>query len=480
MFNADKEKDFSTWFSEIISKAGLADLRYNVKGFVVFREWSVLAFNEMYALLERILQRKGHWPVLMPALIPEENLNKEAGHVKGFVPEVFWVTEHGAGEKFEQRMALRPTSETAFYHMYALWIRSYKDLPFKRYQRCQVWRHETNATRPFLRSREFYWIEAHCAFQNEQGAWSQVREDMETTKEFMHETLGVPFIFFQRPQWDRFAGAVETFAADTLTPDGRVLQQPSTHYLGENFSKPFNVQYVDASGAQQYAHLTCYGPAISRIFASVIAVHGDKKGLRFPFKVAPVQVVIVPFLNGVNDSKVLAYCEKLRVRLSLKFRVHTDASETRAGEKFYFWEMKGVPFRVEVGSRELKSKKAIVFRRDSETKKEVSLPGVERFIEKTALDYDATLRMTADKAFKNNTVNVSSWDELKAHARDGKFIRANFCSTAMNGVECAEKIEKELGLSVRGSIPFREEKTFGPCVACGKPSTKVVYVGKQY
>ena len=293
-FNIDREKNFSEWFSEIIKTAELADLRYNVKGFLVFQPWAVLCMEKMYDFFEGALQKKGHLPYWYPSLIPEKNFFVEKEHVEGFTPQVFWVTEAGAGEKLEEKLALRPTSETAFYQMFALWIRSHKDLPFKTYQRAQVFRYETKATRPFLRSREFHWIETHCAFGTAEEAERQVQEDMETTKEMLHDTFGIPFIFFERPQWDKFAGAERSFAADVISPDGRVVQQPSTHFLGQNFSKAFNVTFSDKDTKEKFCFLTCYGPAISRIFASLIITHGDNKGLRFPFEIAPLQVIIVP------------------------------------------------------------------------------------------------------------------------------------------------------------------------------------------
>ena len=267
-----KNENFSEWYTQVVQKCELCDLRYNVKGFVVFQPWSVLSMEKMYSIFNSVLQRKGHKPYFFPTVIPEGNLKKEASHVAGFTPEVFWVT--GAGnDTFEERLALRPTSETAFYQMFGTWIRSYKDLPFKTYQRANVFRYETKATRPFLRSREFHWIEAHCAHATKEDAMKQVHEDMETTQEILHDVFALPFIFFQRPQWDKFAGAENTFAADVLNPDGRVVQQPSTHLLNQSFAKAFNVSYKDAKGKDNFVWLTCYGPAMSRIFASVVIVH---------------------------------------------------------------------------------------------------------------------------------------------------------------------------------------------------------------
>src|SRR3989339_593007 len=264
--------------------------------------------------MEKNLQNKGHEPYFFPTLIPEENLKKESSHIGGFTPEVFWVT-HGGEKKFEERLALRPTSETAFYEMFGLWIRSYKDLPFKTYQRAQVFRYETKATRPFLRSREFHWIERHSAHATEDDAFKQVLEDMNTTKEVLHDIFGIPFIFFERPVWDKFPGASRTFAADALNPNGKVIQLPSTHMISPEFSKAFNVKFMDKDESEKYAHITCYGPAISRIFASVIIVHGDDKGLKFPWDIAPVQVMIVPI---TDDKRIIKKAKELKKHLIKK------------------------------------------------------------------------------------------------------------------------------------------------------------------
>jgi len=231
-----KEENFSEWFTQVINKAELADLRYNLKGFVVFRPWSVLVMEKIYDLFEEELQKNGHLPCYFPSLIPKENFEKEAEHVKGFTPEVFWVTK-AADKELEQELALRPTSETAFYKMYSTWIRSWRDLPLKLYQRAQVWRYETKATRPFIRSREFYWIEAHDCFATKEEAEQQVLQDIETTRKVMEEKLGIPFLPLRRPEWDKFAGALYTIGSDSLMPDGKVVQQPSTHMLGQGFAR---------------------------------------------------------------------------------------------------------------------------------------------------------------------------------------------------------------------------------------------------
>ncbi len=481
-FNIDKKANFSDWFTEIIQKAELADLRYNIKGFLVFQPWSVFAMEAMYDYYERALQKRGHKPYWYPALIPETNFHLEKEHVEGFAPDVFWVTEYGNGQKLEEKFALRPTSETAMYQMFSIWIRSYNDLPFKTYQRCQVWRHETNATRPFLRSREFYWIEAHDAFATEQDAIKQVHEDMNTAEEVLHGIFGVPFIFFERPQWDKFAGAEKTFAADTITPDGKIIQQPSTHLLGQNFSKPFNVKFTDKDGQEKYCYLTCYGPAISRIFASVIATHGDNKGLRFPFEIAPVQIIIVPIAADKN-KKVLDKSKELKETLfGAGYRADADFSEKRPGEKFYFWEMKGVPLRIELGPKELSEKKLIVYRRDSGKKTAIKEKELLQFVEKTGKEISSALKAEADKKFQNIIENADSIEETKKAIESKGIARVNFCSIGMDAIKCAEAVEKDLQATVRGKRVGIEEKPFGSkkCVVCGKEAKVVAYIAKQY
>ncbi|MEK6972658.1 MAG: proline--tRNA ligase [archaeon] len=479
-FNIDKDKNFSDWFTDIIKTAELADIRYNVKGFLVFQPWSVLAMEAMYDLFEKELQKKGHKPYWYPSLIPESNFMLEKEHVEGFAPEVFWVTEHGNGEKFEEKLALRPTSETAFYQMFALWIRSYRDLPFKTYQRAQVWRYETKATRPFLRSREFYWIETHNAFSSLEESKNQVKEDMETTETILHEKLGVPYIFFERPAWDKFAGAVSTFGADTLTPDGRTLQLPSTHILGQNFSKPFNVLFKDKDGNEKLAYLNCYGPCISRIFAGVIATHGDASGLIFPFEIAPVQIAIIP-IAAEKDPAVLKMANKLKDELFEKgYRVEIDASDRTMGEKFYYWEMKGVPLRIEIGPKELKENHIVIFRRDTKKKEVLNPADLIEHIERAKKEIINNLREKADARFKEKIKSAKDIEELKKYLEERNLVKVNFCSLEKDGEECATVIEKNMMARIRGKRADIQEKASGNCIVCGKKATVVAYAAKEY
>ncbi len=482
IFNIDKEKNFSDWFTEIIKTAELADLRYNLKGFLVFQPWSVLCMEAMYDYLERDLQKRGHKPYWFPALIPEKNLTQESEHVEGFVPEVFWATEHGSGEKFEEKYALRPTSETAFYPMFATWIRSHNDLPFLTYQRANVWRYETKATRPFLRSREFHWIETHCGFKSREDAYQNVLGDMQTTEAVMHQVFGIPFIFFQRPQWDKFAGADDTFAADTIMPDGKIIQQPSTHMLGTHFAKAFNEKFTDEDGQEKYVYNTCYGPAVSRIFASVISFHGDNKGLRFPFEIAPLQIIITPIAGHKNPSVNKKAIELRNKLFDQGYRVEADTSSKMPGEKFYYWEMKGVPIRLEIGPKEMEKGEIVLFRRDNNQKITIKEKELETTIKKFAVEISANLRKQADEKFHNVIRDASNRKELEQIVNDRGFARCNFCSLNLDGARCAEIVEKEIGATVRGKRIDKDEKPSGirECVICKQAAEVVVYIGKQY
>ncbi|MBM3234257.1 proline--tRNA ligase [Candidatus Pacearchaeota archaeon] len=479
-FNISKKDNFSDWYTDIVQKAELGDVRYNVKGFIVFQPWSVLSMEKMFKYLEKVLQKKNHKPYWFPTLIPEKNLKLESEHIGGFTPQVFWVTTHGNNEPIEEKLALRPTSETAFYQMFSLWISSYKDLPFKTYQRANIFRYESKATRPFLRSREFHWIETHCAHANMEDAMKQVHEDMNTTKEVLHDIYCLPFIFFERPSWDKFPGAERTFATDVLNPDGKVVQQPSTHLIKQDFAKAFNIKFKDKDGKDKYVWTTCYGPAVSRIFASVIAVHGDEKGLKFPWKIAPLQVIIV--VIG-NEKKVLEEAKKIKSELEQKeISCEIDSSKKRPGDKFYFWEMKGVPLRIDLGNRDIKSEKLTFYRRDTMKKDIIARKELLNYIEKTSRDIDKNLIKQADKLFDNSIINVKNKNELKKAVDSGKIARAGFCSIEKSGEKCAEVIEKEILASVRGT-KLEKEKPEGKtekCVICGKKASSVVYIAKSY
>lgn len=475
-----KDENFSEWYSELIQKAELADMRYNVKGFICYMPWAVITIKEMYNKYERALESKDHLPLVMPSVIPESNFLLEADHVEGFAPEVFWITETGDGQKLPEKLALRPTSETALYKMYSYWVRSYNDLPFKRYQSCQVWRAEaTKATRPFLRAREFHWIEAHNVFETLEDAKAQVIEDMNITYDMLENEFAIPIIFFQRPEWDKFPGAIHTYAADALMDSGKVLQLPSTHLLGQNFSKPFNVKFTDRSGEEQFGFITCYGPAISRIYGAMISILGDDKGLVLPFDLAPKQIVIVPILFKGREQQVLDKCSQLKKVLEKDYLVQFDDRDISAGEKFNHWELKGVPVRIEVGPRDVEKNQVVVVNRSTKEKQFVSLDDLSGVLKEIKDTYTLNLKTKQQEKFKDFVVDCSSVDEIKGAVDNKKLARAGICSIGLDAVGCAEKIEKGADAFIRGK-KVGEENSNKTCVVCGKPAKETVYIAKSY
>jgi prolyl-tRNA synthetase len=476
-----KDEDFSEWYTQIVEKAELADIRYNIKGFVCYMPWATMTIMKMYDKYERLMEKKGHLPLIMPSLIPESNFLLEAEHVKGFTPQVFWVTEAGDGEKFEERLALRPTSETALYKMYSLWIHSYRDLPFKRYQSCQVWRCEGKATRPFFRAREFHWIEGHDVFASEEDAMNQVKEDMETTYEMLQDEFAIPIIFFQRPEWDKFPGAVHTYAADALMKSGKVIQLPSTHYLGTSFSKVFDVKFMDKDEKQKYGHITCYGPAISRIYGAMVAILGDDQGLVLPFDFAPVQIVIVPIIFEKGKDEIIKKCLALKKELEKKYSVKLDDRDyVSAGEKFNEWELKGVPIRIEIGPKDLEKKQAKVVLRHNGKKEFVPEDKLHHFIDDVAKNFTNELKAKSHVDFGAMIHKAKDFEDAKKAIEKGKIVCCGFCSIDLDGAKCAEKVEKDMGAFVRGKRVDKETNKFEKCIVCGKPAKETIYIAKSY
>ncbi len=468
-----KKEDFSEWYLQILEKAELVEDRYNVKGFNIIRPWLMEIIDKIYRVWEQELENKGHKKVLFPVVIPEENFEKEKEHVEGFAPEVFWITQAG-NTKLDRKLSLRPTSETALYSIYSLWIRSYLDLPLKLYQSCSVFRYETKATKPLIRTREFLWIEAHNAFETEKEALAQVKEDMEITTK-VYNKLEIPFLFFKRPEWDKFKGAVFTFAADTILPDKKRLQLPSTHYLGQNFSTPFNIKFVDKTEKENFVYQTCYGPPISRTAASIISLLSDDFGLILPLFLSPLQIVIVPILKRGEEKEILNYCNKIKQKLK-NYKVRIDKREKTVGSKFYDWELKGVPVRIEIGEKELEKKEVCLFRRD---KREKSLIKAEKLVDKiNELDRDIekNLKETTNNFFEKTISEADNIAELKKKINQG-FVKIPFCSRGEEGEKCAAELKCEIaGTLYPEEKPPKEKR----CIVCGREAKVYVYACKSY
>ena len=331
-----------------------------------------------------------------------------------------------------------------------------------------------------IRGREFWWIEGHDCFETKSEAEKQVQEDIETTEEVMHQKFGIPFLAMRRPQWDKFAGAIYTIGSDSLMPDGKIIQQPSSHFLGQNFSEAFNIKFKNKEGKDQYVWQTCYGPAISRILASIISNHGDDKGLVIPYCISPIQVIIIPVFNKKNKNKIIKESEKIKKMLDeLGIISEIDSSEKRPGEKYYEWELKGVPFRIELGEKEIKNKKLTLYTRDTGRKQIIDVKELDK-IKNLGFQFDKRLKIKADNFLKKSIINCKTKQEIKNVLENKKIARTNFCSIENQGEKCAGVIEKEFHAEVRGILANKKEKPTGKCVICSKAAKEVVYIGKSY
>lgn len=477
-----KKKDFSKWYTEIIQKADLADIRFGIQGFIVHKPCGFFIIRKICEFLEEELEKEGHLPFLFPTVVKEDNLKKEKEHA-GFTPNVFWVTQAGS-DKLEEKFALRPTGEAQIYPLYALWFRSYNDLPFKGYQsRIPAFRNEMT-TRPFLRGREFLFFETHDVFLTHEESLKQIKKDLEICKNVIYGKLKIPFLYFKRPQWDKFKGADDSFTPDTIMPDGKRNQLASTHDLGQNFSKAFDIKIIGKDKKEMYVWQTCFGPGIWRIMAALISIHGDDEGLVLPFDIVPVQVVIVPviFSNKKSENvKIFKKCKEIESKL--KYRVKFDDSEETPGYKYNKWDLCGVPIRIEIGPKELKENKLTLVKRTDGKRIKINSNNLEKEVERNAKLVNDYIKKEADKYFKGNTKNANSLKELKNLLEKHRgFVRVSFCSVEMDGEKCANTLQEETdGGNVCGTLYPKEEKVKNQkCIICSKKAKHIVYVAKSY
>ncbi|MDD5416430.1 MAG: proline--tRNA ligase [Candidatus Aenigmarchaeota archaeon] len=470
-----KSEKFMDWYYEVLQKAEVVDIRFKAKGFDVYLPTAMRTIREMERLFAEELDAKGHLPVMFPIIIPESNLKTEEEHIKGFAREVFWITHAGAN-KLEEKFALRPTSETAMYPMYSLWLRSHLQLPMKFYQSGRVWRYETKMTRPLLRPREFRWFETHCAFKTDVDVIKQIEQDMDIFKKIVNDSFCIPFLMIKRTQWDKFPGAEDTYAFETVMPDGKVLQIGTTHDLGQKFAKVFDVKYLDEDGKKKYVYQTCYGPGITRMLGAIVCIHGDDKGLIIPPAIAPVQVVIVPIYTGNTKTEVMKKAGELLGSLAEKdFRVDLDYREQYTpGFKFHEWELKGVPVRIEIGPKDIEKGVVTIVRRDFRERIQVPEEKLEEHLLEVMDSISAQLLKRANERMKIE--DAKDLKELKEDLKKGGFVRIEFCGEE----KCAEKFKDDTGAEVRGTLFGNETKAKGKCAICGKKAKEVAYVGEGY
>lgn len=390
--------DFSKWYGDILERAGIYDLRYPIKGCGVYLPYGFKIRRYSFEIIRKLLDETGHDETLFPMLIPEDLLAKEGEHIKGFEDEVYWVT-HGGKTPLEVKLALRPTSETPIYHMMKLWTKVHTDLPIKIYQVVNSFRYETKHTRPLIRLREIMTFkEAHTAHSTKEEAEEQVKEAIEVYKKFFDE-LGIPYLVSKRPEWDKFPGAEYTMAFDTIFPDGKTMQIGTVHNLGQNFAKTFEIEFETPDGGKDYVYQTCYGIS-DRAIASVIAIHGDEKGLVIPPDIAPIQIVLVPLLFKGKEEIVMEKINELQKVLKNKYRIHLDDRDIRPGRKFNDWELKGVPLRIELGPKDIENKKLTLYRRDTGEKFQIDEENALEEIENILHSIKENMRENAWKKFE--------------------------------------------------------------------------------
>lgn len=466
-------ENFSEWFHDILEEANITDSRYPIKGMAI---WMPYGFKIRKYMLEKIkeLLDKDHEEVLFPLLVPEAELAKEGEHVKGFEEEVYWVTKGGKND-LNEKLALRPTSETAIYPMYALWIRSHIDLPIKYYQVVNTFRYETKHTRPLIRVREITTFkEAHTAHATKEESDKQIQDFIEIYKEFL-DSFGIPYLISKRPIWDTFPGADYTMAFDAIMPDGKTLQIGTIHNLGQTFAKTFDITFEDKDGEHKYVYQTCAGVS-DRVVASIIGIHGDEKGLRLPPMVSPNQVTIIPILFKKGKEEVMAKCMEIKNDLeSAGLRVNIDDRDIRPGKKFYDWELKGTPLKLELGPRDLENNITIAMRRDDGEKVEIPLDdnlvdSVKDLLEK----YGENLSKTAWDFQKEHVKFTDNLEEVAQLIESGYVVAFNWCGDE----DCGKQIEEETGYDILGIHDDAEDGA--KCILSDEDAKYLALIAKTY
>ena len=461
-----KSEDFSEWYTQLVIKAELADYA-PVKGLIVLRPDGYSIWESLKSSLDSKLVETGHRNGFLPVLIPESLLGKEKDHFTGFNPEVFWVTHSGDGE-IGDKLALRPTSETLAYTMYAKWIRSWRDLPLKINFWNSALRAEIKATKPFLRTSEFLWQEGHTAHADKSEAEKEVTDILEIYKKTVEDELAIPVITGKKSEKEKFVGAVYTLTMESLMPDGKALQMGTTHFLGQNFSKPFEVKYADKNNVENFVWQTSWGVSW-RLIGGMIMVHGDDKGLVLPPRVAPIQVVIIPIYRSDEEKeRILEQSRDIeRSLITANIRVHLDdRDQVTPGFKFNEWEMKGVPIRIELGPKDVNEGKVVLVRRDTGEKRDLPLHhtdiiGITEELDKMHGDMFAN----AKKILDERTATLETYDEFKSELEKGMLIKAPICDSPV----CEEKIKEETGADIRAIQDGCEDES-SKCVYCSNQS----------
>lgn len=456
-----KSVDFNEWYNEIVELADLCDKRYPIKGMNVWKPYGWKLMNHIDRLIRSEMELTNHHEVYFPLLIPESLFKKEEEHIEGFGSEVFWVT-HAGSNPLEERWLLRPTSETAMYPIFSLWIRSHTDLPLKTYQIVNTFRYETKQTRAFIRVREIHFFEAHTCHRDYEDAERQIDEDKKIAERLM-KMLCLPYLFSKRPNWDKFAGAFYTISIDVLMPSARTLQIGSIHQYKDNFAQPYDISYENENGSHSFCHQTTYGMS-ERLLGALVGVHGDDKGLIIPPEIAPLQAVIIPIVFKGKEDIVMQSCTKINHQLHANhIRCLVDSRNITPGTKYYDWELKGVPLRIEIGPRDVESGTMIIVFRDTGEKISVNQDNAVKEVSLSLKKVANSLYSKAEKFFNSNIHEVATIDAAKE--KKG-IVALPWCGTE----SCALEIESVLEGNTIGE-PIEKKPCQHVCPVCNKPAT---------
>lgn len=462
--------DFAKWYTDIVKKAELCDYS-SVKGCMIVRPYGYAIWENIQSILDAEFKKTGHQNVAMPLFIPESLLQKEKDHVEGFAPEVAWVT-YGGSEELEERLCVRPTSETLFCDHYKNIIKSYRDLPKLYNQWCSVVRWE-KTTRPFLRTREFLWQEGHTMHETAQDAVEETERILNIYADFCEQKLAMPVVRGKKTDSEKFAGAEATYTIEAMMHDGKSLQAGTSHYFGDNFAKAFEIEFQNRENKPQTPHQTSWGVS-TRLIGGIIMTHGDDNGLVLPPAIAPIQIMVIPVAQ--HKEGVIEKAQEVKERLAKQFRADIDISDNSPGWKFAQYEMKGVPLRLEIGPKDIEQNQCVIVRRDNREKTFVPLDELETRVAELLQAVHDGLYEKALNNRENRTYTALNLDELiqLANEKSG-FIKSMWCGDA----ECEAKLKEVAGVSSR-CMPFAQEHLSDTCVCCGKPAKSMVIWGKAY
>lgn len=465
------DEDFAKWYTDICKKAELVEYT-SVKGCMVIRPYGYAIWENIQKILDNMFKETGHENVCMPMFIPESLLQKEKDHVEGFAPECAWVT-YGGSEKLEERLCVRPTSETLFCEHFKNVVESYRDLPKLYNQWVSVVRWE-KTTRPFLRSREFLWQEGHTLHETAEEAIEETEKMLNVYTEFCQKYLAIPVVQGMKTESDKFAGAERTYCIEALMHDGKALQAGTSHYFGDGFAKAFEIQFLDKENKLRYPHQTSWGMT-TRLIGAIIMTHGDNNGLVLPPAVAPIQAIVIPVAQ--HKEGVIEKATELQERLKKVCRVKMDASNNTPGWKFAEYEMKGVPLRIEIGPKDIENNQCVIVTRHNREKTFVSLDNLEETVLQKLREVRDGIYNSALENRERRTYICKNTDEIiQALEENGDgFVKAMWCGEE----ECEDKVKEITGVGSR-CIPIEQEHIADTCVCCGKPAKHMLYWGKAY